>query len=230
MLGSKLHAMLHSKGHYLRLMAAITLAWWLPMAVPSLSAQEKFTDHIQRETEGQGRISIEQDPEIERLVNGLSPRTAPSPSAPAPAPSNSPSNSPASPADSPSTVSASGGFSAGNPAAPADSTTAQRDSTQQQRDQRIFSRRARTNGYRIQLYAGGNNRKSKTEAYHVAGLVHTYFDDVPVYTHFLSPRWVCRVGDCRTMEEATELLERLRQTGKFPEATIVKTKIIIYLM
>ncbi len=111
-------------------------------------------------------------------------------------------------------------------------TTGQQDTTQHdstQIDQRMWARKKLTNGYRIQVYAGGNNRKSKTEAYHVAGLVHTYFDDVPVYTHFVSPRWICRVGDCRTIVEGYELMQRLTQTGKFPEATIVKTKIIVYL-
>ena len=163
------------------------------MAFANLFAQEKFTDHIQRDEEGQGRVNIEQDPEIERLVNGGSQSAT----------------------------------SQNSPATTADSTTVAADSTLS--DIKIMSHRIRTNGYRVQVYAGGNNRKSKTEAYHVAGLVHTYFEDVPVYTHFVSPRWICRVGDCRTMEEANELMERLRQTGQFPEATIVKTKIIIYL-
>ena len=108
-----------------------------------------------------------------------------------------------------------------------DSAMGVRDSSQF--DARLVARRARMNGFRIQVYAGGNNRKSKTEAFHVAGLVRSYFDDVPVYTHFLSPRWICRVGDFHTIEEAQELLARMRESGHFPEATIVKTKIIVYL-
>ncbi|MBQ7443760.1 MAG: SPOR domain-containing protein [Bacteroidaceae bacterium] len=191
MLGSNLRAMHSIPTYCRRAIAAITFVWWLPMAFAFANAQDSFTDHVTRVTDGQGRVSIEQDPEIERLVNGGS-------------------RTPATSARTDTTSLAS----------PADTTMA---------DQHMTGRRVRVNGYRIQVYAGGNNRKSKTEAYHVAGLVHTYFDDVPVYTHFVSPRWICRVGDCRTMEEATELMQRLRETGQFPEATIVKTKIIIFL-
>lgn len=87
--------------------------------------------------------------------------------------------------------------------------------------------RVRVNGYRIQVYAGGNNREAKSEAYRMAALVRSTFDDVQVYTHFVSPRWICRVGDFRTYEEATDMLRRMRETGKFREASIVKSKIIL---
>ena len=86
----------------------------------------------------------------------------------------------------------------------------------------------KVNGYRIQVYAGGNNRQSKLEAYRMASLVRSNFEDVSVYTHFISPRWICRVGDFRTYEEANELLRRMRQTQKFREASIVKSKIIVF--
>ena len=83
------------------------------------------------------------------------------------------------------------------------------------------------NGYRIQVYAGGNNRQSKSEAYRMANLVRSTFSDVQVYTHFISPRWICRVGDFKTYEEANDLLKRMRQTQKFREASIVKSKITL---
>ena len=83
-------------------------------------------------------------------------------------------------------------------------------------------------GYRIQVYAGGNNRKSKSEAHRMGNIVRSSFSDVPVYTSFMSPRWVCRVGDYRTREEANEQLHKMRQTHQFVEASIVKSKIFIY--
>ncbi len=92
----------------------------------------------------------------------------------------------------------------------------------------VTGRRAKATGYRIQVYAGGNNRTSKQEAQRMASLVSSYFSDVPVYTNFLSPRWVCRVGDFRTYEEAHELLQRMRETHRFNEASIVKTQIVVY--
>ena len=88
-------------------------------------------------------------------------------------------------------------------------------------------RRMKVNGYRIQVYAGGNNRQSKAEAHRMAALVRATFDDAAVYTHFISPRWICRVGDFRTYEEAHDYLRRMQQTQKFREASIVKSKVII---
>ena len=91
----------------------------------------------------------------------------------------------------------------------------------------VFGRRMRATGYRVQVYAGGNNRQSKAEAYRMAGIVRSTFSDVPVYTNFISPRWTCRVGDFKTREEAVEMLHRMRETQKFREASIVKSQIVV---
>ena len=81
-------------------------------------------------------------------------------------------------------------------------------------------------GYRIQVYAGGNSRTSRQEAQQMAAKVKRYFD-MPTYTHFQSPRWICRVGDFRTYEEASQFLHELRATEQFDEALIVKSVIQI---
>ena len=91
-----------------------------------------------------------------------------------------------------------------------------------------YTHRTQAVGYRIQVYAGGNSRKSKAEAHYVANLVRSQFGDVAVYTSFISPRWICRVGDYRTREEAVEQLRKMRATQKFSEASIVKSKIFLY--
>ena len=82
-------------------------------------------------------------------------------------------------------------------------------------------------GYRIQVYAGGNSRTSRQEAQRMAGKVKDYFRDMPTYTHFQSPRWICRVGDFRTYEEASQVLHEMRATRQFDEALIVKSVILI---
>ena len=46
-----------------------------------------------------------------------------------------------------------------------------------------------------------------------------------VYAGFQSPHWLCRAGDFRTVEEANEYLHKMRETGRFDEAVIVKSKI-----
>ena len=85
--------------------------------------------------------------------------------------------------------------------------------------------KVKMNGYRIQVYFGDNSRKGKTEA-RAAGLrFRNYFPTQPVYVSFVSPHWLCRVGDFRTNEEAREVLREIREMGIFREAVVVKSKI-----
>ncbi|MDR0988205.1 MAG: SPOR domain-containing protein, partial [Prevotellaceae bacterium] len=53
--------------------------------------------------------------------------------------------------------------------------------------------------------------------------------ELPVYTSFHSPRWLCRVGDFSSIEEADAMMRRLRATGAFKEVSIVKEQINIPL-
>lgn len=85
----------------------------------------------------------------------------------------------------------------------------------------------RINGFRVQVYAGSNNRQSKNEAQAMASRVRELFPDVPVYANFTSPRWICRVGNFRTYEEAFEMLRQMKETGQFNEAAIVRSKISV---
>lgn len=84
-------------------------------------------------------------------------------------------------------------------------------------------------GYRVQAYAGNNTRKAKTEAYAVAEKLKEQFPDLLIYTIFVPPRWLCRVGDFRTIEEADATMRMLRATGEFKEVSIVKDQINISL-
>ena len=86
----------------------------------------------------------------------------------------------------------------------------------------------KSTGYRIQIYAGNNTRKAKTEAYEVATQVEEAFPELKVYTMFNPPRWLCRVGDYRSIEEADAMMRQLRATGQFKEIAIVKDQINIY--
>ena len=81
------------------------------------------------------------------------------------------------------------------------------------------------NGYRIQVYFGDNSRKGQAEA-RAAGLrFRNYFPTQRVYVSFVSPHWLCRVGDFQTNEEAREMLRQIREMGIFREAVVVKSKI-----
>ncbi|MEL5896180.1 SPOR domain-containing protein [Bacteroides sp. GD17] len=87
----------------------------------------------------------------------------------------------------------------------------------------------KSSGYRVQVYAGNNTRQAKNEAFSVASRIKEYFPDLAVYTFFDLPRWLCRVGDYRSIEEADAMMRQLRATGVFKEVSIVKEQINIPL-
>ena len=87
----------------------------------------------------------------------------------------------------------------------------------------------KSSGYRVQVYTGNNSRQARTEANEVGKRVKELFPDLSVYTSFYPPRWLCRVGDFRSIEEADALMSKLKKTGKFKEASIVKEQILIPL-
>ena len=167
----------------------------------SILHAQTFTEHLTRTVAGEGSVILHHDSDIEALVNGQITYAG-----------YAPASRPQTPA-----VSAT--------AAHTDSLLAGVSSATDQLP--VFGRRMRATGYRVQVYAGGNNRQSKAEAYRMAGIVRSTFSDVSVYTNFISPRWTCRVGDFKTREEAAEMLHRMRETQKFREASIVKSQIVV---
>lgn len=77
-------------------------------------------------------------------------------------------------------------------------------------------------GFRVQVYAGNGSRVARAEAQKVAEDIKSAFPELTIYTFFQSPRWLCRVGDFRSVEEADAALRMLRSTGKFKEVSIVR--------
>ena len=87
----------------------------------------------------------------------------------------------------------------------------------------------KSTGYRVQVYAGSNSRVARNEATQVGERVKGYFPEVSVYTFFASPRWLTRIGDFRSIEEADAMMRKLKSTGIFKEVAIVKDNINIQL-
>ena len=85
----------------------------------------------------------------------------------------------------------------------------------------------KTSGYRVQAYAGNNTRQAMNEAHQVGERIKERFPDLPVYTTFNSPRWLCRVGDFQSIEEADAMMRTMRATGVFKEVSIVRDQINI---
>ena len=87
----------------------------------------------------------------------------------------------------------------------------------------------KTRGYRVQVYAGNNSRQARDEANSVAEKVKEKFPDMPVYTFFQPPRWLCRVGDYKSIEEAHVAMRQLKAAGNFKEVAIVREQINIHI-
>lgn len=81
-------------------------------------------------------------------------------------------------------------------------------------------------GYRVQVFAGGNSRKDRQTAERIGNELRMLFPAEAVYVHFYSPRWICRMGNYRTPEEAHKALQEVKKLG-YNAATIVKGKITL---
>lgn len=79
-------------------------------------------------------------------------------------------------------------------------------------------------GYRVQAFAGGNSRADREKAENIKNAIKARYPELPVYVHFYSPRWICRVGNFRTFEEASGVLRNIKAMG-YKQACIVKGKI-----
>lgn len=89
---------------------------------------------------------------------------------------------------------------------------------------KVMRRSYKVNGYRVQVFAGGNSRADKQKAQQAGSAVKRAMPDQPVYVHFYSPRWICRVGNYRSYEEANRVLSQVKKLG-YKQACIVSGKI-----
>lgn len=82
-------------------------------------------------------------------------------------------------------------------------------------------------GYRIQVFAGNNQRVSKSEAYTKESDVKSIFPEMSTYVVYTAPFWRLRVGDFQTFQEAQRNMTKLR--AEFPafgrEMSIIKEKV-----
>jgi hypothetical protein len=84
----------------------------------------------------------------------------------------------------------------------------------------------KVNGFRVQVFAGGNSRNDRLKAERIGNEIKTLFPAEPIYVHFYSPRWICRMGNYRTYEEAHAILRSVKELG-YQSAIIVKGKITV---
>ena len=84
----------------------------------------------------------------------------------------------------------------------------------------------RVSGFRIQIYQGtgaeGNANAKKMQA-----RARQAFPGFSTYVSLNGPRWVCRLGDFQTNEEAQAFLRRVRSSGISKTVSIVRSPIFV---
>ncbi len=91
---------------------------------------------------------------------------------------------------------------------------------------KVMRKSYKVTGYRVQVYAGGNSRNDRLKAEQTGNNIKMNFPDQPVYVHFYSPRWICRMGNFRSLGEAQKMLSKVKAMG-YKQACLVKGQITV---
>lgn len=187
----------------------IVLPFYLFVLLP-VSAQT-FTQRLQQSKTGEGKVTVTHSQKIDNLVNGKTVQK-----------------------DSTKTVvtpeEAKALLKSTSPTATTTDSTYQHDSLVPagvDTSKKVMRGGQKVAGYRVQVFAGGNQRKDRQKAERIGSEIKALFPTQPVYVHFYSPRWICRMGNYRTYEDALQMLNSVKKAG-YNAATIIKEKITVY--
>ncbi len=184
---------------------------------------QTYTQRLQKHVAGQGNVVIHQSDSIDQLVNSAVLRPA-APVAPSAQPGKHSQTASSGSSHSSASSNAPVNSSASSGTASHAKETAAPDTIDT--GKKMMRNGYKVMGYRVQAFAGGNSRKDRQKAEQTGNNIKSNFPDVPVYVHFYSPRWICRVGNYRTYEEAHQMLVSLRKLG-YNQASIVKGRITV---
>lgn len=193
---------------------------------------QNFMQHIRKTEAGKGTVTVTQSEEIDKLVNGNAQST---PADIKQQNKNTPTLSdnnrkPANTLQNGHKTETTHGVTTRKEAEHTPSTSTTNDNEEDipvvDMRKKVMRSGYKITGYRVQAYAGGNTRKDRLEAERIRNAIKIKFPDQPVYVHFYSPRWICRVGNYRSYEEAAWMLGQLHKMG-YKSATVVKGKITV---
>ena len=172
---------------------------------------QTFLDRLKKPGKDKAVVTVTQDAAIDKLVNGdnAANTTVTTRKEPAGTTKKEPAEKHEKPTSTNTTTS------------PASSTPEEPDMSK-----KVMRNSYKVTGYRVQAYAGGNTRNDRRTAETVGNNIKRRFPEQPIYVHFYSPRWICRVGNFRTYEEAHAMLVEIREMG-YKQASIVKGKISV---
>ena len=168
---------------------------------------QTFLDRLKKPAKDKAVVTVTQDAAIDKLVNGdiTAKTTVVNKKEPATTTKKEPAHS----ATTTTTP-------------PASSSTIEEPDM----SKKVMKNSYKVTGYRVQAFTGGNTRSDRQAAENVGNAIKRRFPEQPIYVHFYSPRWICRVGNFRTYEEAHAMLMEIREMG-YKQASIVKGKISV---
>lgn len=199
------------------------------LCVASTSSAQTFTERLQRKVAGKGKVTVVHSAAIDKLVNGNQPDatpTKPKPVTPADTDKKATTHNEATKTHTEATKTHTVATKTHTEATKTDASKDDFDIPTVDMRKKVMARSYKVNGYRVQAFAGGNSRTDRQKAQNIGDAIKMQFPEQPVYVHFYSPRWICRVGNYRTYEEAHAMLLELKKMG-YQQATIVKGKISV---
>ena len=217
---------------------AVTLIFALGFLTDA--AAQKYLDRLQTTGSNGATVTVTQSEEIDELVNGTTTATTSSAAAAtssasagkSAAASSSSSTSSAPSVSTSSSAASSSTASASKPTKDTSADTDERTSANPEAEtgvdtsRKVMRNARKTDGYRVQVFSGGNTREDKNKAYQAGATVKNNFPDQPIYVHFYSPRWKCLMGNFTSYSDAAAVLKEVKALG-YPQACIVKGKITV---
>lgn len=204
------------------------------------SEAQSFLDHLQKKEPGKASVKVSQSKDIDELVNGkvkITITTLPQ------APTTSKSKQDDRPSIHPLTPHKQDKIADktkedGNNKQESSAKTTERRATKEDMStfeldiptidmrKKVMRKSYKINGYRVQAFAGGNSRADRLRAESIRDNIKQVLPNEPIYVHFYSPRWICRVGNYRSYEEAARILKQVKGLG-YKQACIVRGKITV---
>ena len=178
----------------------IAVIAFLLAGMTSVSAQS-IVEHLQKDEQDKGKVKVNHSKEIDQLVNGETKVITPTPA-----------------------------------------PTKQDDNKTQQKQENAPQKPDSTASKNNESKDNDSENEPKAETRHRTVVSHNDLDteshtvdtrkikakypNLPVYVHFYSPSWKCRVGNFRSYEEANKVLKQMKALG-YSSACIVKGKITV---
>lgn len=191
----------------------------------SLTAQSQtFLDSLRKDEPGKGSVSVTQSPEIDNLVNGTGQDHSGSTAKEGAGHTRQSSATQQHHEDGRHDSASSESHTHEGTSSTTPSTTT--EETVIDTRKKVMRNSYKTQGYRIQVFSGGNSRADRQKAERAGMVMKSNFPTEPIYVHFYSPSWKCRMGNYKTLEEAQRMLAMVKKLG-YKQACIVKGTISV---